>query len=101
MRNDQKILSDITVHMKYSKYLDSENRRENWDEICERNMQMHLKKFPEQVAMIKEIYEKLVKTKKILPSMRSMQFAGKPVEISPNRIYNCAYLPIDDIIAFS
>jgi ribonucleoside-triphosphate reductase len=101
MRNDQKILSDITVHMKYSKYLDSENRRENWDEICERNMQMHLKKFPEQVAMIKEIYEKFVKTKKILPSMRSMQFAGKPVEISPNRIYNCAYLPIDDIIAFS
>jgi len=101
MRNDQKILSDITVHMKYSKYLDSENRRENWDEICERNMQMHLKKFPEQVPMIKEIYERFVKTKKILPSMRSMQFAGKPVEISPNRIYNCAYLPIDDIIAFS
>ena len=41
---NKKILSDITVHMKYSKYLDSENRRENWDEICERNMQMHLKK---------------------------------------------------------
>tara|TARA_Y100000004_G_scaffold177205_1_gene218576 strand:+ start:2335 stop:4194 length:1860 start_codon:yes stop_codon:yes gene_type:complete len=101
MRNDQKILSDITVHMKYSKYLDSENRRENWDEICERNMQMHLKRFPEQIPAIKEIYEKFVKTKKILPSMRSMQFAGKPVEISPNRIYNCAYMPIDDIIAFS
>ena len=101
MRNDQKILSDITVHMKYSKYLDSENRRENWDEICERNMQMHLKKFPEQIPAIKQIYEDFVKTKKILPSMRSMQFAGKPVEISPNRIYNCAYLPIDDIIAFS
>ena len=27
--------------------------------------------------------------------MRSMQFGGKPIEISPNRIYNCAYLPID------
>ena len=101
MRNDQKILSDITVHMKYSKYLDSENRRENWDEICERNMQMHLKKFPEQIPAIKQIYEDFVKTKKILPSMRSMQFAGKPVEISPNRVYNCAYMPIDDIIAFS
>ena len=22
--------------------------------------------------------------------MRSMQFAGKPIDISPNRIYNCA-----------
>jgi ribonucleoside-diphosphate reductase alpha chain len=29
-----------------------------------------------------------------------MQFAGKPIEISPNRIYNCAYLPIDDWRAF-
>ena len=47
---------------------------------------------------IDEAYE-LVKSKKVLPSMRSMQFAGKPIEISPNRIYNCAYLPIDDINA--
>ena len=33
--------------------------------------------------------------------MRSMQFGGKPIEISPNRIYNCAYLPIDHMDAFS
>jgi len=33
--------------------------------------------------------------------MRSMQFGGKPIEISPNRIYNCAYLPIDHLDAFS
>ena len=39
--------------------------------------------------------------KKVLPSMRSMQFGGKPIEISPNRIYNCAYLPIDHLDAFS
>ena len=34
--------------------------------------------------------------KKVLPSMRSMQFAGKPIEISPNRVFNCAYAPVDD-----
>jgi ribonucleoside-diphosphate reductase alpha chain len=33
--------------------------------------------------------------------MRSLQFGGKPIEISPNRIYNCAYLPIDHPDAFS
>ena len=33
--------------------------------------------------------------------MRSMQFAGKSVEISPNRVYNCAYLPIDNWQSFS
>ena len=33
--------------------------------------------------------------------MRSMQFGGKPIEVAPNRIFNCAYLPIDDWRAFS
>ena len=33
--------------------------------------------------------------------MRSLQFGGKPIEISPNRVYNCAYLPIDHVDAFS
>jgi len=41
-----------------------------------------------------------VYSKKILPSMRSLQFGGKPIEISPNRVYNCAYLPIDHIDSF-
>ena len=43
---EKKILSDITVHMKYARYLDTENRRENWDELVTRNMNMHIKKFP-------------------------------------------------------
>jgi ribonucleoside-diphosphate reductase alpha chain len=43
----------------------------------------------------------MVYDKKVLPSMRSMQFGGKPIEISPNRIYNCAYLPIDHLDAFA
>jgi ribonucleoside-diphosphate reductase alpha chain len=43
----------------------------------------------------------MVYDKKVLPSMRSMQFGGKPIEISPNRIYNCAYLPIDHLDSFS
>ena len=33
--------------------------------------------------------------------MRSLQFGGKPIEISPNRVYNCAYMPIDHPDAFS
>jgi len=86
--------------MKYAKYQQYLERRETWNEIVTRNMEMHLKKYPQLTDEIKEVY-KLVYDKKILPSMRSMQFAGKPIEISPNRVYNCAYLPIDDIRAFS
>ena len=32
--------------------------------------------------------------------MRSMQFGGKPIEVSPNRIFNCAYAPIDHMKVF-
>ena len=52
-------------------------------------------------ARINSVYDEFVIPKKVLPSMRSMQFAGKPVELSPNRIYNCAYMPIDNLTSFS
>ena len=96
----QRILSDITVYMKYSKYLPELQRRETWEELVTRNMEMHIKKYPQLEEQIREVY-KFVYDKKVLPSMRSMQFAGKPIEISPNRIYNCAYAPVDDWRVFA
>ena len=95
----QSILSDITVYMKYAKFNPEVQRRETWKELVDRNKAMHLKKFPALSKEIEAAY-KFVYDRKALPSMRSMQFAGKPIEISPNRIYNCAYLPIDDWRAF-
>ncbi len=95
-----KILSDITVHMKYAKYLPNLQRRETWYELVTRNKEMHTKKFPDLTDEIENAY-KLVYDKKVLPSMRSLQFGGKPIEISPNRLFNCCYLPIDDYRAFS
>jgi len=95
-----KILSDITVYMKYARYLPDEKRRETWGELVTRNKKMHLKKYPSLKKEIEEAYT-YVYDKKVLPSMRSMQFGGKPIEVAPNRIYNCAYLPIDHVLAFS
>ena len=100
MKLNNKILSDITVHMKYAKYLPEANRRETWDELVTRNMSMHLKQYPHMKNEIGKVYD-MVYDKQILPSMRSMQFGGKPIEIAPNRIYNCAYLPIDHVDSFS
>jgi len=94
------ILSDITVHMKYARYLPKKERRETWQELVTRNKKMHIKTYPQLKEEIKEVYE-YVYGKKVLPSMRSMQFGGKPIEVAPNRIFNCAYLPIDDWRAFS
>ena len=49
---------------------------------------------------IEDVY-KMVYDKKVLPSMRSLQFAGKPIAINNSRIFNCSFLPIDDFRAFS
>ena len=95
-----RILSEITVYMKYAKYKPELKRRETWQELVTRNMDMHIKTYPQLEEEIRENY-KFVYDKKVLPSMRSMQFAGKPIEISPNRIYNCAFAPIDDWRVFS
>jgi ribonucleoside-triphosphate reductase (thioredoxin) len=100
LTTESQILSEITTHLKYAKFVPEKNRRETWGELVTRNKEMHLKKFPHLAEEIEAAYT-FVYDKKVLPSMRSMQFAGKPIEINNARIFNCSYLPIDDYRAFS
>jgi len=100
MNKESQILSEITIFSKYAKYIPELNRRETWDELVTRNKEMHIEKFPHLKEEIEEAYG-FVYNKKILPSMRSMQFAGKTAEINNARMFNCSYLPIDDYAAFS
>tara|TARA_R100000808_G_scaffold25064_1_gene61148 strand:- start:3526 stop:5421 length:1896 start_codon:yes stop_codon:yes gene_type:complete len=108
MKLDSKILSDVTVYMKYSKWLSHKFRKETWDEIVDRNLNMHLKKLQElgydekteQYKKVIDVYNNFVRPFKVLPSMRSMQYAGKAIEIAPNSMYNCAYMPVDSVECF-
>jgi ribonucleoside-diphosphate reductase alpha chain len=86
--------------MKYSKYVPEKQRRETWEELVTRNKEMHQEKYPALKEEIEEVY-KLVYDKKVLPSMRSLQFAGKPIALNNSRIFNCSFLPIDDYRSFS
>jgi ribonucleoside-diphosphate reductase alpha chain len=61
---------------------------------------MLIERYPLLEEEIKEKM-KFVIDKKVLPSMRAMQFAGAAIEKNNSRIYNCAYMPVDDIRAFS
>lgn len=96
-----KLLSDITVYSKYAKYDKKLKRRETWEELCYRNRDMQLAKYPHLYQEILDVYSKFVIPKKVLPSMRSLQFGGRPIELSPNRIFNCAYFPVDHYKSFS
>lgn len=95
----KQILSEITIFNKYAKYLPKENRRETWNEIVDRNIQMHIENFPELEGIIREAY-KYVYDKKVLPSMRSLQFAGQASKINPARLFNCSFITINDLRAF-
>ncbi|HEU5290477.1 MAG TPA: hypothetical protein VFU05_07550 [Cyclobacteriaceae bacterium] len=100
MELNQQILSDIIVYMKYARYLPELKRRETWDEICTRYENMMIEKYPTEAKNIEDAML-WVREKKVLPSMRAMQFAGSAIARNNSRIYNCAYLPVDDIRAFS
>ena len=57
MNKSNRILSDITVFMKYAKYIPETKRRETWDQLVFRNESMHIKKFPKLEKEIRAAYE--------------------------------------------
>jgi ribonucleoside-diphosphate reductase alpha chain len=95
-----RILSDMVHYGKYAKYIYNLHRRESYLETLERNKGMHISRFPQQKALIEDAYS-LVAEKKILPSMRSMQFGGSAMFKNHARGYNCCYLPIEHHTSFA
>lgn len=101
IEKDKQALSDITVFNKYAKFVPELNRRENWKEIISRNVKMHIDKYPHIEHLIRYYYDNYVLTKKVLPSMRSLQFGGRPIEMCNSRMFNCAYAPAESPKFFS
>ncbi|MGL4676790.1 MAG: hypothetical protein ACRCWI_03885 [Brevinema sp.] len=100
MFDTQDLLSQINIYNKYSRYIDTENRRETWHEICDRVMAMHMEKYPHIKDDIAHAFS-FVYDKKVLPSMRSLQFAGRPINLNPVRLYNCSYIAVTHHKVFS
>lgn len=94
------LMGQITHFMKYAKFMEADKRRETWEENVIRTREMHIKKYPFLREEIKFVFNEYVLPKLVLPSMRSMQFAGLPIELNESRIYNCSYLPIEHWKAF-
>jgi len=92
-------LSNVVVFNKYAKYLPQQKRRETYNEIIIRYLQMMVDKYPDLANQIMH-YGTYLFEKKVLPSMRALQFAGPAIQKNEARIYNCCYLPIDDYRAF-
>lgn len=95
------VLSDVTIFQKYARYIPGLNRRENWDEILKRWTIMMVNKYPDLQDKIESVVSEFVKPKKVLMSMRGLQFAGKAIERNPSRLYNCSYTTVNTVEVFS
>jgi ribonucleoside-diphosphate reductase alpha chain len=89
----KEFLSKLVHYRTYAKYLPEEFRRESKEETIKRNMDMHIRKFPQLEEAIRKAYEQ-VYAERVVPSMRSFQFAGEAIERRANRIFNCSFLNI-------
>jgi ribonucleoside-triphosphate reductase len=96
----KEFLSKLVHYRTYAKYLPEEFRRETREETIKRNMDMHIKKFPQLEEKISKAYEE-VYAGRVVPSMRSFQFAGEPIERRPNRMYNCSFVNITSFKDFA
>jgi len=88
----KQLLSDIAFFRTYSAVKEN-GLKESWDEVCDRYENMLLEKYP---AMGAYIFGAMihVRAKRVLPSMRALQFAGSPILRENARLYNCSFLNV-------
>lgn len=90
---------------RYARYIDSEDRRENWHATVDRYfefMEDHLLDKHQYLVPEAEMLElkQAVYNKEVLPSMRALMTAGEALERDNTAGYNCAYLPVDSPVSF-
>jgi ribonucleotide reductase alpha subunit len=95
-----KLLSTKTSFRTYAKFQPHLGRRETLEEIINRNMLMHLDRFPKLSKDIVKAYQR-VHDLKAMPSMRALQFSGEAVLKNNARQYNCSFAHIKDVEIFS
>lgn len=100
MSPSNKLLSDITAFRTYARYLKHLGRRETLGETINRNMNMHLDRFPKLSKDIVKAYQR-VHDLKVMPSMRSLQFSGDAILKNNIRLFNCSAVAIDNPRVFA
>ena len=84
---------------RYARYLDSEQRRETWDETIDRYLQFFIDR--EQINNNEaQVLKKSITAQEVMPSMRCLMTAGIALERDNVAGFNCSYLPIDSPRSF-
>ena len=88
-----RLLSDLVFVRTYSEK-QKDGKKERVEQTINRTRDMHCAKYPHLEMAIEEAF-RAVHDRLVVPSMRSMQFAGYAINRSNVRIYNCAFTPIE------
>jgi len=87
---------------RYARWLDDEQRRENWGETVERYLDNVVAKHLDDASGW-DVYSDLqeaITGLSVMPSMRAMMTAGPALDRDNTAGYNCSYLPVDDPKSF-
>jgi ribonucleoside-triphosphate reductase len=99
------VYENFIYKSRYSRWLDDEGRRENWDETVHRYLKFITKHLATNFsyslsdATYSELFDAIYNLE-VMPSMRSIMTAGPALERDNVAGYNCSYLPVDDIKSF-
>jgi ribonucleoside-triphosphate reductase (thioredoxin) len=84
---------------RYARWLDKQKRRENWGETVSRYMENVVAKVTRDEIVLDDL-EQAILSLSVMPSMRSVMTAGPAADRDNTCMYNCSYLPVDDVKSF-
>ena len=87
---------------RYARFIDDKQRRETWPETVNRFVEYIFSRTPaitENTELKKEIFDS-IHNLDLMPSMRAMMTAGKSADRDNTCVYNCSYMPVDDVKSF-
>jgi len=85
----------------YSRWLEDENRREDWPETIERFIGFIISERPDIPEKTQEKIRKYMTEFAVMPSMRFLWAAGPAAKADNTCIYNCSFAKINSVEAFA
>ena len=96
----QSLYQEVIYKSKYSRWIEEEKRRENWDETVDRYIDFFKNKFENTKGIPWKDLRTAIFNLEVMPSMRALMTAGKALERDFIANYNCSYVAIDSPRAF-
>ena len=105
MNNLPSQYQEFIYKSRYSRWIESENRREEWPETVKRYFdffETHLKENQSYIlsAELRSELESAVLNLEVMPSMRALMTAGEALKRDNVAGYNCSYVAVNNIRAF-